>query len=213
VLLLALAVPGRALAETPEQQAEALAARAVTMARSGDLARAAQLFEAAYALDPAPILLYNVGRVKARLGDLTGAREALQRYVEVEPDATARDRGREALAEIDAQLAAAAAPAPVPSPSAEPSPAPAVSVLAKPAHAEAATPVVPPALVPPTAGPEEPPIAPPLVDRTWMWVGIGTGAAVLVAGGIVTAVLLATRNSGSSADGVLTIGEPLEVAR
>jgi tetratricopeptide (TPR) repeat protein len=201
VLLLALARPSLARAETPAEQAEALAARAVTMARAGDLAAAAELFEAAYTLDPAPILLYNVGRVKARQGDLAGARSALARYLELEPNPTARARGQEALAEVDARLAAA---------SPEVVPAPVVTVLKKPeAPAPDLAPPNPPS--PSLIDTTKPPV--PAPDRTWTWVWIGTGAAALVAGGITAAVLLTRSGDPSSPDGVLTLGKPLGVAR
>ena len=187
-----LSMPRPACAQTPEQQAEALAARAVGMARNGDLTRAVQLFEAAYALDPAPMLLYNVGRVKARLGDVAGARDALERYVELEPDPEARQRGREALAELGAAPLPATVLVRPPSPS-----------LAEPSTA---APEPPRADLPPVTT-EAP--APP-TDRTWLWVGVGAGAAVLVAGGITAAVLLSGRGAQGSADGVMRV--PLGVA-
>ena len=100
-LLLVIAIPASPMrAETDVERAKALAERAVEEGRSGDMRKALALFEAAYALDPAPTLLYNIGRVRERLGDLDGAREALQDLLKLEIDEALRAKARAALDQV-----------------------------------------------------------------------------------------------------------------
>ncbi|MAQ15131.1 MAG: hypothetical protein CMN30_10115 [Sandaracinus sp.] len=59
--------------------------------RAGEFARAVELLEQAYAIEPAPVLQYNLARALEGMGDLDGAIAAYERYLEAEPDT--RDRG------------------------------------------------------------------------------------------------------------------------
>ncbi len=92
--------PARAADDVHVEQADALAKRAVSVGRAGDFPKALLLFEEAYLLDPAPMLLFNIGRVKTRLGDLEGARESLSAFLEAETDLGKRAQGRAALDEV-----------------------------------------------------------------------------------------------------------------
>ena len=59
--------------------------------RDGHFKEAADLLQRAYAVEPAPILLYNLARAYEGLGDLPHAIDAYQRYLKESPDA--KDRG------------------------------------------------------------------------------------------------------------------------
>jgi tetratricopeptide (TPR) repeat protein len=59
--------------------------------REGKFQEAAVLLREAYALDPAPILLFNLARALESAGDLSGAVDAYERYLEADPNA--KDRG------------------------------------------------------------------------------------------------------------------------
>lgn len=96
-LMATLLLPGAAYTESPAERAERITEEGVTAARVGDYAAALARFEAAYALDPVPILLFHIGRVKARAGDHRGAVDSLARYLQAAPDEASRERAREAL--------------------------------------------------------------------------------------------------------------------
>jgi hypothetical protein len=68
--------------------------RGVEAAQHGELARAATEFEAAYALSPKPVVLYNLGQTQSALGRPVEAVRSLRRYLETEP-AVAPERRRE----------------------------------------------------------------------------------------------------------------------
>jgi hypothetical protein len=105
-LLLAGLPPAPARAEDDRARAAALAESAVVLGRSGDYAEALALFEKAYALDPAPILLYNIGRVAEKAGDLKRSASALRAFLELEADPSSRDKAQQALEEVLARLPA-----------------------------------------------------------------------------------------------------------
>ena len=99
-LVLALGRPAVSFAQSKAERAETITEEGVQAARAGNYDRAVALFEAAYALDPVPVLLYHIGRAKARGGDVVGGIEALRRYIGVASSAKARARGQRALEEI-----------------------------------------------------------------------------------------------------------------
>jgi tetratricopeptide (TPR) repeat protein len=59
--------------------------------REGRFTEAAELLREAYEIEPEPVLLYNLARALEGLGDLDGAVEAYEGYLEGEPEAN--DRG------------------------------------------------------------------------------------------------------------------------
>jgi hypothetical protein len=67
----------------------------------GELANAAREFEAAYALSPNPVVLYNLGQTQSALGRPVEAVRSLRRYLESSPPPNA-ERAREAEALIRA---------------------------------------------------------------------------------------------------------------
>ena len=77
--------------EAPAQDAQALFRDSVVAYREGDFEEAARLLRAAYSIEPAPVLQYNLARALEGTGDLEGAIGAYEAYVEGEPDA--QDRG------------------------------------------------------------------------------------------------------------------------
>ncbi len=95
-------------AESEAEQAAALATEAIEKGRTGRYLEAIDLFQRAYELDPAPMLLYNIGRVRLRIGDLQRALSSLERYLATEDDPAGLARGRaardEALAKWQGKL-------------------------------------------------------------------------------------------------------------
>jgi hypothetical protein len=80
-----------------------MALEAVALARSGNYAEAVALFQKAYDLSADPMILYNIGQVAARMGDLPKAREALELFVKKEKEPSALSRGRQALKDVMAR--------------------------------------------------------------------------------------------------------------
>lgn len=116
---------------TPREQAVSLFAESVTAYREGRFDEAARLLDQAYALQPEPVLLYNLGRAREGAGDDEGAAEAYRRYLATEgtdrADASAatarlevldrRIEERHALEARAAQHEAHVLPEPAPTPS------------------------------------------------------------------------------------------------
>ncbi len=65
----------------PSGDPEALSAEAVTHFQNKEYDRAITLFEQAYAIDPQPNYLFNIGRVYEEKGDLEAAVDHYQRFV------------------------------------------------------------------------------------------------------------------------------------
>ncbi len=91
-------------AETSVEEANKLIREGVIAAKAGDYEEAAELFEAAYSLDPEPIVLSYIARVREKSGDVRGAIVSLERYVEHVTDETTRQAGLDALEKLRAQL-------------------------------------------------------------------------------------------------------------
>ena len=106
LLLLLVALP-QALAwagDTPREKARLLTKTATVLARDGKYDEAVALYEQAWALEPDPILLFNLAVVKQKQGDLVGARDYLQRYLDAETDAKLKEKGALRLATVLAAL-------------------------------------------------------------------------------------------------------------
>jgi hypothetical protein len=80
---------------SPEAQAREHFQRGVDALGRGELARAAEQFEAAQALSPNPIVLYNLGQTYSALGLPVQAERALRAYLNGEPPPSDPDRIRE----------------------------------------------------------------------------------------------------------------------
>lgn len=91
--LVVLLLSARSLADPgSEMAAKETVEKAVSEYNLGHFAAASTLFEKAYRLDPAPILLFNIGQCQRRLGDNDRALFFYRRYLDVAP-ATASQRG------------------------------------------------------------------------------------------------------------------------
>jgi tetratricopeptide (TPR) repeat protein len=88
--------------------------------KKGDFKGAAEDLQKAYALEPAPVLLYNLGRAYEGLGDTKNAIDAYERYVKAQPDAEDRGSIESRLTtlhhQLDLETRAAAPPPPPPPP-------------------------------------------------------------------------------------------------
>ncbi len=147
-------------AEPPPPTAAQEKARAhyddgVAAFRAGNFAAARDLFERAYMLDPAPVLLFNLGRANAELGDAEKAIEYFTLYLDREPQATDRD-------EVERLIRTMRAIAERREREAEPAPVPASA--------------------PASEGRVVANFAPPPSLRPWAWTAFGVGAAGLGAG-------------------------------
>lgn len=99
-----------AMAIEPEGDPEALSSAAVERFEAKDYDGAVELFEQAYAIDPQPNYLFNIGRVYEEKGDLENAVTFYQRFVsqpgvDIESRQAATERLkvlREALAQLEA---------------------------------------------------------------------------------------------------------------
>lgn len=92
-------VSGTAMAQAPgaEDTAMSFADSAGALAKDGDFDGAIRLYQKAYDLAREPVLLYNVGRMYDKLGDLAKAREVYERYLAEEKEPEGLARGRERL--------------------------------------------------------------------------------------------------------------------
>lgn len=142
--------------------------------RDGDFEAAARLLEEAYAIDPAPTLLYNLARARESAGDLEGAVDAYRRYLEADP--AAKDRGaiEKRIENIDRQLKERA------------------ELEAK-IEAQRETPPPPPPPPPPIAVTTTPEPTEPEVSPV-PWIIAGVGAAV-IGSGVVLGILASGRNT------------------
>jgi tetratricopeptide (TPR) repeat protein len=98
-----------ALAQPPADGEEARAAAHFEHGRArfdaGDFDAAIDAYMAAYALVPAPALLFNVGLAYRAKGDAHAAIDFFQRYLALDPDGEATDEAAEYVAELTAALA------------------------------------------------------------------------------------------------------------
>jgi tetratricopeptide (TPR) repeat protein len=126
-LSLAPSVPALAAEPSPNDP-EALSAAAVERFEARDYDGAVALFEQAYAADPNPNYLFNIGRVYEEKGDLQKAIQHYQKFVgqsgvDLESRQAATERLkvlREALAQLEAEEKQADDPAPADEATAEP---------------------------------------------------------------------------------------------
>lgn len=78
-------------APDPKARAAALYRESAESYRKGDFATTIDLLREAYALDPQPVLLYNLARAYEGVGDTDGAIETYRKYLAADPNA--KDRG------------------------------------------------------------------------------------------------------------------------
>lgn len=73
--------------------------------KAGEFEKAAELLRAAYDLYPEPLLLYNLGRAQEGFGDVAGAVESYERYLEAADDIKDRGAIERRIDTLKAQLA------------------------------------------------------------------------------------------------------------
>ncbi|MEQ9078800.1 MAG: tetratricopeptide repeat protein, partial [Sandaracinaceae bacterium] len=103
--------PARAQEDASLDQAVVLFQRAEQRFRLGDYETAATLLREAIALEPAPPLYFNLGRALEELGDLRGAREAYESFLELAPEHPERATVEARVVELTAAEARADAEA------------------------------------------------------------------------------------------------------
>ena len=145
--------------------------------RNGRFESAAVSYQRAYALVPAPQLLFDIGQCQRKLGRPDRAKTFFQAYLRARPDAPHRVVVEQLIAEADAQMRERGA-----------SPVQERRVAIEPLR-ETPPPVAGTTrMVFAPAPAEDDSEGPLLVERWWFWAGVG----VVIAGG-VTATLLLTR--------------------
>jgi tetratricopeptide (TPR) repeat protein len=104
LMLLALMVPAPARADGPTPAARTRAAElfknGAEAYRKGNFQGTVNLLKEAYALDPQPVILYNLGRAYEGLGDGDAAMDAYRRYLEADPKAPDRPSIEQRLATL-----------------------------------------------------------------------------------------------------------------
>lgn len=80
-----------------EDIAKALAKSAAVLAREGKYDEAILLYEKAYSIDPAPVLLFNIARILEKKGDFIRAKEVYEKYLGLERGQEGRKSARERL--------------------------------------------------------------------------------------------------------------------
>jgi hypothetical protein len=198
--------PARA-AEEPEAQARRHFARGKQLYDERKYREAAEEFEAGYAVAAKPGFLLNIGHSYRRAGELRKAKRYYEMFLDKDPTSPQRAEVRVYVKTIDDALAdQQGGPAAVGEPAVR-SLAP-VAASAAPAAASAAPP--PPAPAPADGSPrvlvevcrdKEPAPSAPAASPRWPW--LVSGAAVVVAGAIATAVVLMSHSAKNDPCGSL----------
>ncbi|MFN0249805.1 MAG: tetratricopeptide repeat protein [Kofleriaceae bacterium] len=124
-LVAALAVaPAMAVANTPQQEAKALVAKAMKAHEKGDFPTALQHLQAAYDKDPRPELLYAIAQVHVKLLQCKSAITFYEQFLATSPSEAAAKDTREAIEVCKAQLPPEPPPPPPPEPVKPPPPPP-----------------------------------------------------------------------------------------
>jgi len=175
-----------AVAAEPSAEARRLYAEGKAQYAQGHYTEAVTLFERSYALSESPALLFNMAQAHRLAGPdhCTDAVALYKSYLAAQPDAENKKEVEERIQDLgDCAPQQTAAPPPAVPGAERPAPAPAPATAPAPASAPATTPPVappPPPKSPLVAqNPSHLPTGPVLVT--------GTGAALLVAGGVLYA--------------------------
>jgi hypothetical protein len=99
IFLLSLAAL-KAQGQTASDTAQAVARTAEVLASEGKHDEAIALFKRAYVLEPDAALLYNIGRLYDKKGDMPRAREYYERYISDEKDQDRLAKGRQRLQDV-----------------------------------------------------------------------------------------------------------------
>jgi tetratricopeptide (TPR) repeat protein len=140
-------------------------------------------FNRAFELDPAPILIFNIGQAQFKKGERAQALASYRRYLELEPTSTNRAQVEARIRELEAPPVIEPAPEPA-TPEALPSLTTAQPIPAPPPHIQA------PAIA------ATPPPPTPLLGKRMFWLVLGAVAASAA----VTVALLSTRRGPGTFD-------------
>lgn len=187
--MLVLLLGRAALAASAQEEADALVLHARAALQARDPARAAALLEQAYALYPAPEILFHLGEAQRQLpGGTARALRSYRRYLseERQPNPALMQRALEAIAELSARQAEPQQRRSGPGPAG-------MNPTTGPGGAIAPTSLLPPAVPPEqrlsmSAAVHSPPPPPP--RPRWRLVGLsllGGGALLAAAGGMLLA--------------------------
>lgn len=92
--------------EAEDQEARALFNAGEVAFQQGRFERALDYFEQAHALSQRPVLLFNIGNLRERVGDAPGALEAYRAFLEQAPDSPNAPFARNRITALEEQLAA-----------------------------------------------------------------------------------------------------------
>jgi tetratricopeptide (TPR) repeat protein len=175
-----LLVAATAAADAQRQRAKTLYQQATSHYAIGDFVHAADEYEEAYTLKPDPALLYNAAQARRMSGANEKALVLYRNYVSLYPNEQSVAAAREQIDKLKEAIAAAEKAKNQP-PAEQPKTAEPKSQIqsAKPAPPETAAQAQAPAAEHKT----------PVYKKWWLWTIVG----VVVAGGVVTAAVLATR--------------------
>jgi tetratricopeptide (TPR) repeat protein len=109
---------GPALAGASDDKAAAqdLAGKAAVLAKQGQYEEAAAMYEKAHALDPVPVLLFNLGYVHEKRGADGDALDAYRRYLKEEKDPKLQADVQTRIRTVEARVAAKRAALPTKAP-------------------------------------------------------------------------------------------------
>jgi tetratricopeptide (TPR) repeat protein len=94
-----------AWANADSDRAKDLFERGSSAFHAGNFPRALELFREAYAIDPHPILMYNIARAEESVGNATEAVRAFRKYLELDPDAEDKGAVEQRIATLERELA------------------------------------------------------------------------------------------------------------
>jgi len=187
LLVLVLVSPGAAFAgDAPSARVHYKRGR--DHVNFGEYEAAIKEFQAGYAIEPQPLFLFNIAECFRAAGRDEQAVDYYNRYLEARPEAPDRAEVRRWIVKLSKRRPGTEAPAAA----AAPASAVATPVAATPT---AATPAMAPAAAP-TATLDTAPRS-----RKGLWIGLGIGGAVVVAGAVVLAVLLTRPSRGGPPSG------------
>ncbi len=111
-IALAIVRPAFAQEPSPHDRAVELFTQSDKAYKEGDFREAAKDLEAAYGLEPAPVLLYNLARAYEGMGEKEAAIAAYERYLKVQPDADNRGLVEKRLEALRQEVARSKPPPP-----------------------------------------------------------------------------------------------------
>lgn len=176
------ATAAAATESTGERPGRALFEQAEAKFNIGRFDEALVDYQAAYAVEPLPAFLFNIGQCYRNMGDYEQAQFFFRRYTTLDPRSPNRPAAERLIAEMQ-RLASERADNPAPPP----------ALFPPPAAAETAPAAAPAPVVAETSG-DRAATRRPIYRRTWFWVAV----SAVVVGGVATAFAVAPDDRHSS---------------